>query len=103
MRQPLILCGVGKEADLDKVLAPKTKFQIKMEGVTIRHTDNFVKAFVMLWSTDSLFSIYPVLKNCMPLYIWSRNYFLRLQAVLDGVKVPHKILFLISQIKKLLL
>ena len=46
MRQPLILCGVGKEADLDKVLAPKTKFQIKMEGVTIRHTDNFVKAFV---------------------------------------------------------
>lgn len=63
IRQPRILCGVGKEGDLDKVLAPTTKFQIKMEGVTIRYTDNFVKAFAMLLSTDSMFSIYPVLKN----------------------------------------
>ena len=63
IRQPRILCGVGKEGDLDKVLAPTTKFQIKTEGVTIRYTDNFVKAFAMLLSTDSMFSIYPVLKN----------------------------------------
>ena len=69
IRKPRILCGVGKEADLDKVLAPTTKFQIKMEDVTIRYTDDFEKAFVMLLSTDSMFSIYPVLKNCEPLYI----------------------------------
>ena len=93
IRQPRILRGVGKEADLDKVLAPTTNFQVKWEGVTIPYTDDFVKAFAMLLSTDPMFSIYPVLKNCKPVYTWSRNCSLRLQAVLDGVKVPHKILF----------
>ena len=101
--KPRIMCGVGKEADLDKVLVPMTKFPIKMEGVTIWYTDDFVKAFAMLLSTDSMFSIYPVLKYFKPVYTWSRKYFLRLQVVLDGVKVPHKILFLISKMKKLLL
>ena len=67
--QPRILCGVGKEADLNKVLAPKTKFQIKVEDVTIGYNDDFVEAFATLLSTYSMFSIYPALKNYKPVYI----------------------------------
>ena len=37
--QPRILCGVETEADLDTVLAPMTKFEIKVEDVTIGYTD----------------------------------------------------------------
>ena len=55
IRQPRILCGVRKEADLDKVLAPTTKFQIKVEDVTIGYNHDFVKAFAMLLSTYSMF------------------------------------------------
>ena len=33
------MCGVETEADLDTVLAPMTKFEIKVEDVTIGYTD----------------------------------------------------------------
>ena len=69
IRQPHVLCGVGKEADLGKVLAPTTKFQIRVKDVPVGYNDNFVKAFTMLLSTYSLFSIYPALKICKPVYI----------------------------------
>ena len=62
IRQPRILCGVGREPDLDKVLAPK----IKIEDVMIGHTDDFVTAFAMLLSTDC-FLFYA--ENYKPAYI----------------------------------
>ena len=66
IRQPRILCGVGREPDLDKVLAPKIKFEIKIEDVMIGHTDDFVTAFAMLLSTDC-FLFYA--ENYKPAYI----------------------------------
>ena len=83
------MCGVETEADLDKVLAPTIKFEIKVENVTIGYTNNFVKAFAML-STYYVFIIAYAEKS-KPVYFWSRNYFLRSQTLLKfTAKVPLK-------------
>ena len=55
--QPRISCGVETEADLDKVLSPTTKFEIKVEDVTNGYTNDFVKAFAMLLFIYYIFNI----------------------------------------------
>ena len=97
--QPRILCRVETEADLDKILAPTTKFEIKVEDVTIGYTDDFVKAFAMLLSTYYVFNIAYAEKSQASLHLIQKLFL----EIADGVKVPHKILSLISKIKKLLL
>ena len=97
--QPRIFCGVETEADLDKVLAPTTKFEIKLEDVTIWYTDDFVKAFAMLLSTYYVFNIAYAEKSQASLYLIQKLF----SEIADSVKVPRKIISLISKIKKLLL
>ena len=87
------------EADLDKVLSPTTKFEIKVEDVTIGYTNDFVKAFAMLLFIYYIFNIAYTEKYQASLHLIQKLFL----EITDGVKVLHKILSLISKIKKLLL
>ena len=84
---------------MDKVLAPTTKFEIKVENVTIEYTDDFVKAVAMLLSTYYVFNIAYAEKSQASLLLIQKLFL----EIADAVKVPHKILSLISKIKILLL
>ena len=82
-----VYCVGWGEPDLDKVLAPKIKFEIKIEDVTIGHTDDFVTAFAMLLSTDH-FSYILCWKLQASLHLIQKLFV----EIADGVKVPHKVL-----------
>ena len=86
--QPRILCGVETEADLGKVLAPSTKFETKVEDVTIGYTDDFVKAFAMLLSTCYVFNKAYAEKSQASFHLIQKLFL----EIADGVKVTHKIL-----------
>ena len=80
--QPRILCGVETEADLDKVLAPTTKFEIKVEDVTIGYSNDFVKAFAMLLSTYYVYNIAYAEKSQAHLHLIQKLFL----EIADGVK-----------------
>lgn len=69
IHQSHILRGLETEKNFKKVLATSTKFKIKLEDV------------ISSLPCYDLLTGYPMLKNCKPIYIWSRNYFLKSQIV----------------------
>ena len=89
----------SRQTNLDKVLAPTSKFEIKVEDVAIEFTDDFVKAFAMLLSTYYGFNIAYAEKSQASVHLIQKL----LLEIAKDVKVPHKILSLISKTKKLVL
>ena len=77
----------------------RLKFEIKVDDVTIEYIHNFVKTFAMLLSTCYIFNVAYTEKSEASLHL-IQELFLE---TADGVKVPYKILSMISKIKKLLL
>ena len=72
----------------------KTKFEIKVEDVTIGYTNDFVKAFAMLLFIYYIFNIAYTEKYQASLHLIQKLFL----EITDGVKVSHKILSLISKI-----
>ena len=99
IRQRRIVCGVTAEADSPKIKEPSTKFKIKIEDVTIGYTIDFVKAFVVLLSAYCVFNVAYAERVESSMQLTQK---LPLE-ISDGVKVPAKVLSLITKMKKLLL
>ena len=77
----------------------RLKFEIKVDDVTIEYIHNFVKTFPMLLSTCYIFNVAYTEKSEASLHLIQKLFL----ETADGVKVPYKILSMISKIKKLLL